>query len=170
MRDQTWVNDKSPESRMNNETPLLLVYEEAHKYVPNSEAFKYRASKESIERIAKEGRKYGVSLLLASQRPSEISDTIFSQCSNFIAMRLTSPTDQSYVNRLLPDAMGSMMNKLPSLKVGEALLLGEAVVLPSVVQIGRCAPEPSSNDIPYLQLWKEKWKDVEFGEIVKRWE
>ena len=146
-----YINDKSPESRMNNETPLLLVYEEAHKYVPNSEAFKYRASKESIERIAKEGRKYGVSLLLASQRPSEISDTIFSQCSNFIAMRLTSPTDQSYVNRLLPDAMGSMMNKLPSLKVGEALLLGEAVVLPSVVQIGRCAPEPSSNDIPYLQ-------------------
>lgn len=165
-----YINDKSPESGMNNETPLLLVYEEAHKYVPNSEAFKYRASKESIERIAKEGRKYGVSLLLASQRPSEISDTIFSQCSNFIAMRLTSPTDQSYVNRLLPDAMGSMMNKLPSLKVGEALLLGEAVVLPSVVQIGRCAPEPSSNDIPYLQLWKEKWKDVEFGEIVKRWE
>ena len=165
-----YINDKSPESRINNETPLLLVYEEAHKYVPNSEAFKYRASKESIERIAKEGRKYGVSLLLASQRPSEISDTIFSQCSKFIAMRLTSPTDQSYVNRLLPDAMGSMMNKLPSLKVGEALLLGEAVVLPSVVQIGRCAPEPSSNDIPYLQLWKEKWKDVEFGEIVKRWE
>lgn len=165
-----YINDKSPESRINNETPLLLVYEEAHKYVPNSEAFKYRASKESIERIAKEGRKYGVSLLLASQRPSKISDTIFSQCSNFIAMRLTSPTDQSYVNRLLPDAMGSMMNKLPSLKVGEALLLGEAVVLPSVVQIGRCAPEPSSNDIPYLQLWKEKWKDVEFGEIVKRWE
>lgn len=165
-----YINDKSPESRINNETPLLLVYEEAHKYVPNSEAFKYRASKESIERIAKEGRKYGVSLLLASQRPSEISDTIFSQCSNFIAMRLTSPTDQSYVNRLLPDAMGSMMNKLPSLKVGEALLLGEAVVLPSVVQIGRCAPEPSSNDIPYLQLWKEKWKDVEFEEIVKRWE
>lgn len=165
-----YINDKSPESRINNEAPLLLVYEEAHKYVPNSEAFKYRASKESIERIAKEGRKYGVSLLLASQRPSEISDTIFSQCSNFIAMRLTSPTDQSYVNRLLPDAMGSMMNKLPSLKVGEALLLGEAVVLPSVVQIGRCAPEPSSNDIPYLQLWKEKWKDVEFGEIVKRWE
>lgn len=165
-----YINDKSPESRINNETPLLLVYEEAHKYVPNSEAFKYRASKESIERIAKEGRKYGVSLLLASQRPSEISDTIFSQCSNFIAMRLTNPTDQSYVNRLLPDAMGSMMNKLPSLKVGEALLLGEAVVLPSVVQIGRCAPEPSSNDIPYLQLWKEQWKDVEFGEIVKRWE
>lgn len=165
-----YINDKSPESRINNETPLLLVYEEAHKYVPNSEAFKYRASKESIERIAKEGRKYGVSLLLASQRPSEISDTIFSQCSNFIAMRLTNPTDQSYVNRLLPDAMGSMMNKLSSLKVGEALLLGEAVVLPSVVQIGRCAPEPSSNDIPYLQLWKEQWKDVEFGEIVKRWE
>ena len=138
--------------------------------MPNSDASKYRASKESIERIAKEGRKYGFSLLLASQRPSEISDTIFSQCSNLIAMPLTNSTDQSYVNRLLPDAMGSMMNKLPSLKVGEALLLGEAVILPSVVQIGRCAPEPSSNDIPYLQLWQEQWKDIKFSEIVKRWE
>lgn len=165
-----YINDKAIERKINNETPLLLVYEEAHKYVPNSDASKYRASKESIERIAKEGRKYGVSLLLASQRPSEISDTIFSQCSNFIAMRLTNPNDQSYVNRLLPGAMGSMMNKLPSMKVGEALLLGEAVILPSVVQIGRCSPEPSSNDIPYLQLWKEQWKDIEFDEIVKRWE
>lgn len=72
-----------------NNVPLLLVYEEAHKYVPNSDMAKYRASKESIERIAKEGRKYGVSLLLASQRPSEISETIFSQCNNFLALRLT---------------------------------------------------------------------------------
>ena len=72
----------------NNDIPLLLVYEEAHKYVPNSDMAKYRASRDSIERIAKEGRKYGVSLLLASQRPSEISDTIFAQCSNYVAMRL----------------------------------------------------------------------------------
>ena len=76
-----------------NDVPLLLVYEEAHKYVPNDGSAKYRASRESIERIAKEGRKYGVTLLLASQRPSEISETIFSQCNNFLALRLTNPTD-----------------------------------------------------------------------------
>lgn len=75
---------ESKEVQYNNDIPLLLVYEEAHKYVPNSDMVKYRASRDSIERIAKEGRKYGVSLLLASQRPSEISDTIFAQCSNEI--------------------------------------------------------------------------------------
>ena len=70
-----------------NDVPLLLVYEEAHKYVPNNDASKYRASRESIERIAKEGRKYGVALLLASQRPSEISETIFSQCKKYFCLR-----------------------------------------------------------------------------------
>ncbi|TOA94500.1 ATP-binding protein, partial [Vibrio parahaemolyticus] len=84
---------KQPDEKINNDVPILLVYEEAHKYVPNSDLSKYRSSKASIERIAKEGRKYGVTLLLASQRPSEISETIFSQCSNFIAMRLTNPAD-----------------------------------------------------------------------------
>ena len=98
-------NEKNPEEKVNNDIPLLLVYEEAHKYVPCSELAKYRASKTSIERIAKEGRKYGVTLLLASQRPSEISETIFSQCNNFIAMRLTNPNDQNYVKKLLPDLL-----------------------------------------------------------------
>jgi len=74
----------------------------------------------SIERIAKEGRKYGVTLLIASQRPSEISETIFSQCNNFIAMRLTNPIDQDYVKRLLPDALGDLTDTLPTLKSGEA--------------------------------------------------
>lgn len=105
---------ESKEARNNNDIPLLLVYEEAHKYVPNNDMAKYRASRDSIERIAKEGRKYGVSLLLASQRPSEISDTIFAQCSNFVAMRLTNPNDQTCVKKLLPDTLGDLINKLPS--------------------------------------------------------
>lgn len=154
---------------INNDAPILLVYEEAHKYVPNSELSKFRASKLSIERIAKEGRKYGVTLLLSSQRPSEISETIFSQCSNFLAMRLTNPSDQSYVARLLPDTLGNLSDKLPTLGAGEALLIGEAVVMPSLVQIGRCDPSPSSNDIPYFELWKQEWKDLNFDEIKKTW-
>lgn len=160
---------ESKEVQYNNDIPLLLVYEEAHKYVPNSDMVKYRASRDSIERIAKEGRKYGVSLLLASQRPSEISDTILAQCSNYVAMRLTNPNDQACVKKLLPDTLGDLINKLPSLKAGEGLLIGDAVVLPSVVKIGRCEPCPSSNDIPYWELWKERWKELPLDEIKKIW-
>jgi uncharacterized protein len=151
------------------ETPLMLVYEEAHKYVPKSELAKYRSSKTSIERIAKEGRKYGVTLLIASQRPSEISETIFSQCNNFIAMRLTNPEDQGYVKRLLPDALGNLTDTLPSLKAGEALLIGDSVIMPSLVTIDPCTLVPSSSDVPYFEIWKEEWKDVDFQKVIDAW-
>lgn len=160
---------KNPDEKINNDIPVLLVYEEAHKYVPNSELLKYRSSKKSIERIAKEGRKYGVTLLLASQRPSEISETIFSQCNNFISMRLTNPFDQGYVKKLLPDTLGSLIDKMSSFKQGEALIVGEAIILPSIVQIDRCSPEPSSNDIPYWKLWKEEWKDLDLLKLKDEW-
>ncbi|MBS9774511.1 MAG: ATP-binding protein [Tenacibaculum sp.] len=159
----------NPNEKINNDTPFLLVYEEAHKYIPKSDLAKYRASKTSIERIAKEGRKYGVTLLLASQRPSELSETIFSQCNNFVAMRLTNPIDQNYVKKLLPDTLGNLTDKLPSLQAGEALLIGEAVILPSIVKIEKCSLPPSSNDIPYWELWKQEWKEVNITEIKKEW-
>ncbi len=158
------------DENINNDIPFLLVYEEAHKYVPKSELTKYRSSQKAIERIAKEGRKYGITLMLASQRPSEISETIFSQCNNFIAMRLTNPNDQGYVKRLLPDTLGNLIEKLPSLSAGEALLIGEAIVMPSVVQIDECKDsKPSSNDIPYWHLWKEEWKPLDFEQLRKEW-
>jgi DNA helicase HerA-like ATPase len=150
--------------------PLLLVYEEAHKYVPKMEGARYTASRMAIERVAKEGRKYGVTLALVTQRPSEISETIFSQCNNFIAMRLSNPDDQNYVKRLLPDTLGSLTDALPTLESGEAILIGDAVVMPSLVKIDRSLPEPSSTDIPYLQEWKRKWHDVDFAPVIKRWE
>lgn len=162
-------NFKKPDEKVNNDIPLLLVYEEAHKYVPNSDLAKYRSSKNSIERIAKEGRKYGVTLLLASQRPSEISETIFSQCNNFIAMRLTNPNDQGYVKKLLPDTLGSLIDKMPSLRAGEALLIGESIILPSIVQIDECKLPPSSNDIPYWELWKDEWKNLDVIELKNEW-
>lgn len=162
-------SEKYAAEKINNNIPLLLVYEEAHKYVPTSDLVKYRASKNSIERIAKEGRKYGVTLLLASQRPSEISETIFSQCNNFIAMRLTNPNDQNYVKKLLPDTLGNLIDALPALKAGEGLLIGESIVLPSIVQIDPCECPPSSNDIPYWKLWKEEWKELNFEELKTEW-
>jgi DNA helicase HerA-like ATPase len=154
---------------VNNDAPILLVYEEAHKYVPTSDLSKYRAAKQSIERIAKEGRKYGVTLLLSSQRPSEISETIFSQCNNFIAMRLTNPSDQNYVRRLLPDTLGRLIEKMSTLGAGEALLIGDSLVMPSLVTIDPCDPAPSSADIPYWELWKEEWKNLPFDEIESEW-
>jgi DNA helicase HerA-like ATPase len=121
--------------------------------------------------IAKEGRKYGVALGIVSQRPSEISETIFSQCNNFIAMRLTNPADQNYVKRLLPDTLGNLIDNLPSFQSGEGLLLGESIIMPSLVKIERCDidKQPSSNDIKYLETWKEEWKEVQFDEIIKKW-
>jgi DNA helicase HerA-like ATPase len=149
--------------------PILVVYEEAHKYAPRSGLSKYRASKEAIERIAKEGRKYGVTLLLASQRPSEISETIFSQCSSFISMRLTNKEDQNFVKRLLPDTVGDITNILPSLTEGEALLIGDAISVPSLVKIDLCDTPPSSSDIKYLDEWQDEWKDVAFESLIKTW-
>ena len=151
------------------DTPLLLVYEEAHKYAPKSDLARYRASLTAIERVAKEGRKYGTSLLIASQRPSEISETIFSQCSNFLAMRLTNPEDQAYVRRLLPDTLGNLTVGLPSLEAGEALLIGDATVMPSMVYVTPCEPGPSSSDIPYFEIWKDEWRPVDFEAVTKEW-
>lgn len=149
--------------------PFLVVYEEAHKYAPKSGLARYKASLAAIERIAKEGRKYGISLLISSQRPSEISETIFSQCSNFLAMRLTNPDDQSYVRRLLPDTLGNLTEGMPALEQGEALLIGDAVIMPCVVYVEKCDPEPSSSDVKYLTLWKEPWKGIDFKKRADNW-
>ncbi len=152
-----------------DKTPILLVYEEAHKYVPKIQSAKYNSSRIAIERIAKEGRKYGVTLVLLTQRPSEISETIFSQCNNFVAMRLTNPDDQNYVKRLLPDSLGPLTETLPILSSGEAILIGDSLIMPSLVKIDECSPEPSSKDINYLQEWKKKWVNIEFDNIITKW-
>ncbi|HMA95103.1 MAG TPA: ATP-binding protein [Polyangiaceae bacterium] len=151
------------------EVPFLLVYEEAHKYVPKAEGSRYRACHFAIERVAKEGRKYGVTLVILSQRPSEISETIFAQCNNFLAMRLTNPDDQNYVRRLLPDSLGPLVDNLPTLAQGEALLIGDASVMPCHVRIDRCDHDPSSIDVNYLQEWKRAWADVAFASVAERW-
>ena len=153
----------------NDKTPILLVYEEAHKYVPKSDAVRYSSSRIAIERIAKEGRKYGVTLVILTQRPSEVSETIFSQCNNFIAMRLTNPDDQDYVKRLLPDSLGPLTDSLPILGSREAILIGDALVMPSLVRIDECCPTPSSTDVNFLQEWKKKWLAIDFETLIKTW-
>lgn len=105
--------------------PLTIVCDEAHLYLPVRDAAEAaeRRALESFERIAKEGRKYGVSLLVVSQRPSDVSRTILSQCNNFLVLRLTNDQDQNVVKRLMPESMGGITDILPLLDTGEALLL-----------------------------------------------
>jgi DNA helicase HerA-like ATPase len=152
-----------------NDIPFLIVCEEAHNYIPKTGGAEFKASKKSIERIAKEGRKYGLSLMVVSQRPSEVSETIFSQCNNFIAMRLTNRVDQNYIKALLPDSSSSLIDLLPSLNQGEAFVVGDSVVIPSLVQLPKPNPEPKSASIDTYKEWAGSWKDITFDKIVERW-
>jgi DNA helicase HerA-like ATPase len=151
------------------ELPFLLVYEEAHNYIPQSEGARYGSVKKAIERIAKEGRKYGISLMIVSQRPSEISETVFSQCNNFVAMRLTNPTDQRYVKRLLPDDLGAITDALPSLERQEAIVIGDSASVPSLLFVDDITDLPDSDDIAFHTEWKLDWLDQEFRAALERW-
>lgn len=151
-----------------DEVPVLLVLEEAHNYIPQSEGAKYYSVKKSIERIAKEGRKYGLSLMIVSQRPSEISETIFSQCNNFVAMRLTNPTDQQYVKRLMPDNVSAITDTLPVLEKQEALIIGDSIPIPTIVRIKDLTDKPDSKDILFRTEWKKDWVQITFDELIKR--
>jgi len=150
------------------EAPFLLVLEEAHNYIPQSEGAKYHSVKKSIERIAKEGRKYGLSLMIVSQRPSEISETIFSQCNNFVAMRLTNPSDQQYVKRLMPDSVSAITDTLPVLERQEALIIGDSIPIPTIVKIKNLTDKPDSNDILFRTEWKKDWVQITFDALIKK--
>ncbi|KWB25300.1 ATPase [Burkholderia cepacia] len=152
-----------------NDIPVMLVCEEAHNYVPRDDHAAYRASRKSIERIAKEGRKYGLSLMVVSQRPSEVSETIFAQCNNFMSLRLTNDADQTYVRRLFPDNTNAITDILPNLAPGECVVVGDAVLLPAVIKMPLPVPEPHSQSVEVHKEWKEQWRDVVFTQVIERW-
>lgn len=154
---------------LTNNIPFMIVCEEAHNYIPQHGGAEYNASKRSIERIAKEGRKYGLSLMVVSQRPSEVSDTIFSQCNNFLALRLTNKADQNYIKALLPDSSSEILELLPTLGQGEAYIVGDAVLMPSLVKLPRPNPEPKSASIKAFTEWRREWQTVDFDDVIKRW-
>jgi DNA helicase HerA-like ATPase len=149
--------------------PVMIVCEEAHNYIPQREEAAYRSSRKSLERVAKEGRKYGLSLMVVSQRPSEVSETIFAQCNNFLALRLTNSADQNYVRRLFPDNASGVTDVLPNLAPGECVVVGDAVLLPAVVQMPLPQPQPHSQGVRVHQEWKEPWRDVTFADVITRW-
>lgn len=152
-----------------NDIPFMLVCEEAHNYIPKNGGAEYNASKHSIERIAKEGRKYGLNLMVVSQRPSEVSETIFSQCNNFIVLKLTNVNDQNCIKNLLPDNNSSLVDTLPTLAAGECLVVGDAVPLPAVVKMSMPNPAPSSSNVNVYDEWNKDWINIAFEEVIKRW-
>lgn len=151
------------------EFPILLMCEEAHAYIPRAGESQFAGSRKSMERIAKEGRKYGVGLAVVSQRPHEVSETVLAQCGTFICLRITNPDDQAYVRRLVPESEGDLINVLAGLGRGEALVLGEAVPLPTRLQFDKPNPTPNSDDIDFYAKWREGPTDLDVDAIVKRW-
>lgn len=134
--------------------PIALFCDEAHLYIPaNSSSSVDDMGNQIFERIAKEGRKYGVGLVVISQRPSEVNRTVLSQCNNFIALRLTNVEDQNVIKRLLPDSLGNFGDLLPILDIGEALVVGDASLLPSRIRIEKPNMRPSSGTIDFWNEW-----------------
>jgi uncharacterized protein len=152
-----------------NDVPVMIVCEEAHNYIPQRDDAAYRSSRKSLERVAKEGRKYGLSLMVVSQRPSEVSETIFAQCNNFLALRLTNNADQNYVRRLFPDNSSGITDILPNLAQGECVIVGDAVLLPAVVQMPLPRPEPHSQSVSFHKEWTAHWRDITFTDVIARW-
>jgi len=107
--------------------------------------------------------------MVVSQRPSEVSETIFSQCNNFISLRLTNINDQSYVKALMPENSNAIADILPNLSSGECLIVGDATLIPSVVKLDLPDPQPKSQSVKFKDEWYKDWKNISFEEIIKRW-
>ena len=151
--------------------PIAILCDEAHLYVPErAQADSSDAVAVSVfEKIAKEGRKYGLGLVVISQRPSEVNRTVLSQCNNVIAMRLTNGDDQGVVRRLLPDSLGSFSELLPVLDVGEALVVGDASLLPTRVRIAEPRMRPDSHTVAFWDRWNEKEPKPGTEDAVASW-
>lgn len=154
-------------SEVNHRHPIAIFCDEAHLYIPaNTEKSIDDASLVTFERISKEGRKYGIGLVVISQRPSEVNRTVLSQSSNFIAMRLTNVDDQSVVKRLLPDSLGDYAEMLPILDIGEALVVGDASLLPSRIRITPPNMKPRSATVDFWDEWSKNSTAVDiYGAI-----
>jgi len=161
---------QTPEER--DRDPVLLVCEEAHRYVPDTGLAEYQSAQKSIRRIAKEGRKYGIGLMLVSQRPADVERTVLSQCNTWMVMRLSNATDQEHVNRFLPDSLTGLSRMLPSLSRQEAIFVGEAAAVPARI-IVRTLEErelPRSKDIPFVGGWSlPPVSQGDIAAVVNRW-
>ncbi len=159
-------------SRSEVQRPVLLICEEAHRYIPADKTSSGQAVRKVLERIAKEGRKYGVSLGLITQRPSDLAEGVLSQCGTIIAMRLNNDRDQAFVKSAMPEGSRGFLDVIPALRNRECIVCGEGVSIPIRVSFDdlerdRC---PASSDPLFSQLWRQSGEeDAMVARVVKRW-
>lgn len=148
--------------------PIALFCDEAHLYIPSdvSEVMGVSA-RSSFQRIAKEGRKYGVGLVVISQRPHEVDKTVLSQCNNFLSMRLTNVDDQNTIKRLFPDNLGDLASVLPVLNTGEVVAVGDACVLPSRILVDEPVHKPISATVDFWTMWSSKVDSPDYSSSIK---
>ncbi len=158
------------------ELPTVIVLEEAHTFIRDrsfDESNNSQLCREVFERVAREGRKFGLSIVLSSQRPSELSPTVLSQCNTFLLHRLVNDRDQELVRRLVPDNIGGLLNELPVLPTQKAILLGWASPIPTLVELRELAIEhrPRSNDPKFLDVWTGvEERTIDWDAIAKEWQ
>jgi len=148
--------------------PLLVVLEEAHRYLSKSET---GLAKYMVQRIAKEGRKFGVGAMIVSQRPSEIDETILSQCGTIIALRINNSTDRGIVKSAMSEGLAGIIDSLPVLRTGEAIIVGEAAKLPTRCRISILPPDryPNSKDPEVSKNWAAQRKQEDYEILVSAW-
>jgi len=152
--------------------PWVLILEEAHNYLrPYREAedIGVALSRATFERIAKEGRKFGLSLVIASQRPSDVSQTVLAQCANFVVHRIQNPDDIEYFRRILPAGFREVLDQVGVLVAGEALLMGSAVNVPSRVRIWPPSPSPHSETPQPSIAWRRDKPDFDYRQAIANW-
>lgn len=150
------------------EQPLLIVLEEAHNYLKAGEN---SIASKSVQSIAKEGRKYGVGLLLVTQRPSELDETVLSQCGTVIALRMNNSKDRGHIRSAIQDELQTMIDLLPSLRTGEAIISGESVKIPSRIQFFKLTNAPKGSDPVVVEKWaKDKTAKIEdYEQLLSTW-
>jgi DNA helicase HerA-like ATPase len=149
-----------------------LVLEEAHNYLKprrDDEVPGTTAAREAFERIAKEGRKFGLSLIIASQRPSDVSATVLSQCANFLVHRIQNPEDLDYFKKILPTGSRDLLDQLPILAPGDAILLGSATNVPARVTIRLPHPEPQSETPKPWKAWQSSSPTFDITASAAQW-
>lgn len=151
------------------EFPIFLICEEAHEYIPREDIPRFREARRSMERISKNGRKYGVGLCVVSQRPHDVSETVLAQCSSFICLRISNPEDQEYVRSMVPEAARGTFAALTSLSKGEAVALGEAVPMPVRFKIDLPDPPPNSTDVDYAGKWRNGGQEINVEKLINNW-
>jgi uncharacterized protein len=166
------VFDFSVWSRTETQRPILFVCEEAHRYIPNERIDLHNAASKVLGRIAKEGRKYGVSLGLVSQRPSDLSESVLSQCGTILSLRMNNDRDQAFVRNAMPEGARGFLDSLPALRNRECIVCGEGVAIPMRISIDdlEASMRPASEDPQFSTLWAETVQDAGLVDrIVRKW-